>query len=229
MGTHPRITGFLGRSEHGLLLEPGVGLAQRLEMDSTREDKWQWARQTAERLGYLHSRGVLHCDLHPENLLLDVQGNTRLCDFQGTMGELDGAALERVRYCLPRPGLEPSTRSDNLTLGSNIFRTMTGRDPQHDLADADVQLEFEWLHFPPTDFPAGTQVQRCWRQEYSCVEEVIRELDDIAHRGMRSATYISCTWDHSSLYNLALSSTARCRLGPGAAFGRARDARLRCA
>ena len=31
----------------------------------------KWCKQAAEGIAYCHERGVLHCDLRPENMLLD--------------------------------------------------------------------------------------------------------------------------------------------------------------
>ena len=35
----------------------------------------------ANALGYIHSRGVLYCDLKPSNILFDDAGTLKLCDF----------------------------------------------------------------------------------------------------------------------------------------------------
>lgn len=37
--------------------------------------------QTCLGIDYLHKRKILHRDLKPENLLLDKQGNIKVCDF----------------------------------------------------------------------------------------------------------------------------------------------------
>ena len=33
--------------------------------------KWRWARQAAESFAYVHSQGMLHCDVHAANFFLD--------------------------------------------------------------------------------------------------------------------------------------------------------------
>lgn len=179
LGNHPRIIGFLGRSLHGLRLERGNRLTEYINTIDDRMLKLQWARQTAEGLSFLHSRGVIHCDLHPDNLLLDERKNIKICDFQGKMNDLDGAALERVRYCLPRSDYRPSVQSDIFALGSTIFAIMTGSDPYQEVPDEDVPLKYEQSDFPATNFTAGLQVLRCWRQEYSYADEVVSELGSI--------------------------------------------------
>lgn len=59
--------------------------------------------QAAEALVFIHSKGVIHCDIHPKNFLLDKKLNLRLCDFAGSLfGILDGGAIESARFFLLR-------------------------------------------------------------------------------------------------------------------------------
>mmetsp|Transcript_7471 Transcript_7471/g.10407 ORF Transcript_7471/g.10407 Transcript_7471/m.10407 type:complete len:125 (-) Transcript_7471:1027-1401(-) len=37
--------------------------------------------QTCLGIDYLHKKNIIHRDLKPENLLLDKEGNVKLCDF----------------------------------------------------------------------------------------------------------------------------------------------------
>ncbi|GAV63396.1 Pkinase domain-containing protein [Cephalotus follicularis] len=39
------------------------------------------ARDLIRALQYLHSKGIIYCDLKPSNILLDENGRTKLCDF----------------------------------------------------------------------------------------------------------------------------------------------------
>ncbi|KYG40705.1 hypothetical protein M433DRAFT_160030 [Acidomyces richmondensis BFW] len=176
LGKHPHIIGYLGQTRFGIKLERGSRLTEHLGDGTDLSLKLQWVQQSAEGLRYLHSRGVLHCDLHPDNLLLDEKKNIKICDFQGKMEKFDGTALERVRYCLPRPEYIPSVQSDIFALGSTIFRIMTGCDPYQDVPEDEITAKYERLEFPATNFICGTQVRRCWQQKYSCVDEVISEL-----------------------------------------------------
>lgn len=179
LGYHPRIIRFLGRTEHGLKLERAIRLTKVLNSTTDVALKLQWARQIAEGLSFLHSRGVIHCDIHPNNLLLDDKMNIKICDFQGTMGKLDGAATEPIRYCLPLSDT-PSIKSDIFAFGSTIYKMMTGSDPHHESPDNEVSLRYQQLDFPATNFVAGKQVLKCWRQEYSCADEIVSDLTRIA-------------------------------------------------
>ncbi len=41
----------------------------------------KWMEEIAEALAYVHSKGLIHCDLKPANILLDEAGHVRVADF----------------------------------------------------------------------------------------------------------------------------------------------------
>jgi len=45
------------------------------------EQKWKIFTQIAEALYYLHSKGLIHRDLKPQNIFLDKNFNVKLGDF----------------------------------------------------------------------------------------------------------------------------------------------------
>ncbi len=83
-----------------------VGRYPLSKPDATEADKAafaEWATRAVEQVGkavaLLHERGVVFCDLHPDNVLLDVDGRMVLIDF-----EVATNAVDKARSMLAHPG-----------------------------------------------------------------------------------------------------------------------------
>jgi serine/threonine-protein kinase len=93
----------------------------------------QLARQICTGLAAAHTRGVLHRDLKPGNVLLDEHGVARITDFglAGLAEELRGANVREgtPAYMAPEQlaGREVSVRSDIYSLGLVLYELFTGR------------------------------------------------------------------------------------------------------
>lgn len=190
LGDHERIVRCLGITEDGLKLEfasqgsvtdhlgknPAPSTAFRL----------RWCRQAAEAVAFLHTKGVIHCDLHTNNLLLDAELNVLLSDFQGTFKKLDGYAMESARYFLPREATSPPNEvSDIFALGTLMYTIMSGIEPYPELSDADVEKRYQRLEFPETnDIVCGRMILRCWNREYARAEEVVHDLVYLEQQAM---------------------------------------------
>lgn len=102
------------------------------------EQAARWAEQIAEALCYVHSKGVLHCDLKPANVLLDDQGRVRVADFgqsriasesTGALGTLYFMAPEQALTFKQNEHLCPDVRWDLFGLGATLYAVLTGRAP----------------------------------------------------------------------------------------------------
>jgi TolB-like protein/tRNA A-37 threonylcarbamoyl transferase component Bud32 len=100
----------------------------------------QLMAKVARAIAYAHSKGVLHRDLQPGNILLDENGEPMVSDF-GLAKWLDqGSDLTRTLETLGTPGYiapeQAECRADKLTcaadvysLGAILFYLLTGRPP----------------------------------------------------------------------------------------------------
>ena len=59
-------------------------------------------REVAQGLAHAHDRGILHCDLKPDNIMLDKEGSPRLADFgQSRLKHEHAPALGTLFYMAP--------------------------------------------------------------------------------------------------------------------------------
>jgi len=91
--------------------------------------------QLAEGVSYLHSLGKLHCDLKPQNVLVDRDGRIAVLDF-GLVREVgSGGVRDRIAgtpdYLSPEQaaGLPASAASDWYSIGVMLYQALTNRLP----------------------------------------------------------------------------------------------------
>jgi serine/threonine protein kinase len=88
--------------------------------------------QITEAVCYIHSEGVLHCDLRPANCLLDINLDLMLCDFGGSrFGALSGKGLPDSGFYDPSEKGPPSVAMEIFGLGSLLYVIMTGQLPHY--------------------------------------------------------------------------------------------------
>jgi eukaryotic-like serine/threonine-protein kinase len=97
----------------------------------------RWLEQAGSALDRAHAHGVIHRDVKPANLLLDLDGNVHVSDFgiASTTGDdtltAPGTILGTAGYLAPEQARgEPATAaSDRYALAVVAFELLTGRRP----------------------------------------------------------------------------------------------------
>jgi serine/threonine protein kinase len=105
-------------------------------------DACELVRQAAMGLAHAHENGIVHRDVKPSNLMLDCSGQVRILDFglaQMSFWESGSAEITTVGqlmgtldYMAPEQaerGGAVDYRADLYSLGSTLFRLLTGRAP----------------------------------------------------------------------------------------------------
>lgn len=155
---HPNIVkahGFVNDGENiGIILEPASSTLVELvrESSGSPEKGLDFVAQTGpvllSTIGYVHSKGVVHGDLSPWNVLLDQSQRLLLCDFNcspqatGVEGRVvrspfsskdeKGSVLEvSDGYGAPEQyeGSPPTVQSDLYAIGGILYSLMTGVMP----------------------------------------------------------------------------------------------------
>ena len=130
-----------------LLLEHApLGTLDRLLRTSpalvTKEMFAKWARQTTDALAWIHSKGVVHADVKPANLLLTSTLDLRLSDFGSSLlvhpnhPPVDGVGLGTLPFSAPElvdPARSFSFPVDIFALGASLYQCLTGREPYRGL------------------------------------------------------------------------------------------------
>ncbi|HHO46856.1 MAG TPA: serine/threonine protein kinase, partial [Desulfobacteraceae bacterium] len=98
-----------------------------------------WGAQILDGLGCMHSAGVVHRDIKPQNMLVTDQNTIKICDFGMSldMEEDTGPSAQGMRvgtpyYAAPEQTADPDRadeRSDLFSTGVLLYRLLTGELP----------------------------------------------------------------------------------------------------
>ena len=144
MVSHPNIVGVYDVSRTDELdyivmeLIEGITLKQYLE----RKGNLNWREtlhfsiQIAKALEHAHSRGIVHRDIKPHNIMILKDGSIKVADFGiarigSAQNTLTREALGSVHYISPEQakGARVDNRSDLYSLGVVMYEMLTGRTP----------------------------------------------------------------------------------------------------
>jgi len=138
----------------------------------------RYASQLLEGLAHAHSKGVVHRDITPANILITNEGLLKLTDFSLAKDPHDrrvtmaGAMVGTVYYAAPeqiRSDLEADARSDIYSAGVVLYEVFTGRKP------FDASTSFQMMMHHAETRPVPPQRLR---------EDISAEVDQAILRAM---------------------------------------------
>ncbi len=116
----------------------GISLKQYMEKKGVLnwKETLHFAMQIAKGLEHAHSRGIIHRDIKPHNVMVLKNGSVKVMDFgiarvMSKSNTLTKEALGSVHYISPEQakGGHTDNRSDIYSLGVVMYEMMTGRPP----------------------------------------------------------------------------------------------------
>lgn len=134
----------------------GITLKQYLQKKSVLDpsEVLDFTIQTAKALEHAHSKGIIHRDIKPQNIMLLKDGMIKVADFgiaslENTVEENNGETVGSVHYIAPEQarGEAPDARSDIYSLGIVMYEMLTGRLPY--VGNSDVEVAVKHMNTDP--------------------------------------------------------------------------------
>ena len=104
--------------------------------------------QIARALAHAHSKGIIHRDIKPQNVMLLKDGLIKVADFgiaalQNDIEESTNETVGSVHYIAPEQarGAAADARSDIYSLGIVMYEMMTGKLPYEGKSDVEVAVK----------------------------------------------------------------------------------------
>ena len=116
---------------------PGRSLKQKIEQTGPLAvgEAARFATEIAQGLAFAHSRGIIHADMKPSNVLLDEHGHAKIADFgiartpqeEATTPQLFATAMYVAPERVEGKGVTPAT--DIYGLGLVLYEMLVGKPP----------------------------------------------------------------------------------------------------
>jgi serine/threonine protein kinase len=166
-GEHDGLPYLAAQFIEGVTLDQKLGREGRLDLGST----VRICAQVADGLQALWKAGMVHRDVKPPNILLDLVGNAYITDFglardsAGTVLTRPGQPLGSMDYMSPEQirGEPVTGAADTYSLGCVVFECLYGRPPYADREGMQVL----WAHLqeePPDVSSERTDVSPAFTQ-----------------------------------------------------------------
>jgi len=204
MLSHPNIVQVYdvssSESANFIVMELVNGISLRQYMEKKGVLNWKetlhFAMQIAKGLEHAHSRGIVHRDIKPHNVMVLKNGSVKVMDFgiarvMSKSNTLTKEALGSVHYISPEQakGGYTDNRSDLYSLSVVMYEMMTGRPPYD--GESPVSVAIQHINggapMPSTinpNIPVGLEniimhgMKLDPKDRYSSATEMLRDMDD---------------------------------------------------
>ncbi|MBO2527900.1 MAG: serine/threonine-protein kinase [Clostridiales bacterium] len=187
----------------------GISLRQYLEKKGglNWRETLHFSMQIAKALEHAHSRGIVHRDIKPHNIMILKDGSIKVADFGiarvgSAKNTLTREALGSVHYISPEQakGARVDNRSDLYSLGVVMYEMLTGRTPY----DGETPVSVAIQHINggarrPSELAAGVPLGLEYitmramnsnlEKRYTSATEILRDMEEF--RKNPSLTFMS--------------------------------------
>lgn len=202
--SHPNIVSVYDVSRGGdteyIVMELIDGITLKQYMEKRGQLNWReslhFITQIMRGLSHAHSRGIVHRDIKPQNVMVLRDGSVKVADFgiaclENSAQTLTQEALGSVHYISPEQarGERTDARSDIYSAGVVMYEMLTGRLPFE--GDSAVSVAIQHLSavpLPPRELNAEIPPQLeliCMKamtpdlnRRYSSADAMIADLED---------------------------------------------------
>ena len=176
----------------------GISLRQYMERKGVLnwKETLHFAMQIAKGLDHAHSRGIVHRDIKPHNVMVLKNGSVKVMDFgiarvMSKSNTLTKEALGSVHYISPEQakGGYTDNRSDLYSLSVVMYEMMTGRPPYD--GESPVAVAIQHINggavMPSTlnpNIPGGLEqiimhgMELETKDRYASATEMLRDMDE---------------------------------------------------
>ena len=207
----------------------GISLRQYMERKGVLnwKETLHFAMQIAKGLEHAHSRGIVHRDIKPHNVMVLKNGSVKVMDFgiarvMSKTNTLTKEALGSVHYISPEQakGGYTDNRSDLYSLSVVMYEMMTGRPPYD--GESPVAVAIQHINggavLPSTLNPNipgaleqiimhGMEIET--RDRYSSATEMLRDMDEFRKDPAIVFPYGGRTMDTGATQTINLAGVKR--------------------
>ena len=155
-----------------------------------------FSSQIAKALEHAHSKGIVHRDIKPQNIMILLDGSIKVADFgiaalESTQDQRSDQTVGSVHYIAPEQarGETPDTRSDIYSLGVVMYEMLTGQMPYDGETAEQIALKhIAGVAVPPRqlnpDIPEELEritlkaMNADIRERYQSASELLTDLED---------------------------------------------------